>query len=302
MIGRLEGESSNNISKNRARNGAHDKSCSGDQGVIERRVLRSRYLAVKTFIDDDGEDLSRADSEKFKSIINEVEILHQLVQKPREQVADAESLLDISNSLLNSVKAHNNEGLSPSDFITCLLRDFGSTGSARDTVVWKDVGSAVSHRFRISSGSCTMVGPMDTELKQQKAVVRRKRVRQTESSHPEVVDDTIKEEKTDTDRNMSTMFEILKKNRSVRLERLVLNRNSFAETVENLFALSFLVKDGRAEITVNEKGCHQVSPRNALAANAVLSGEVSYSHLIFRFDFKDWKFDFISEVSIKMIS
>lgn len=113
MIGRLERESSNNISKNRPRNGAHDKSCSGDQGVIERRVLRSRYLAVKTFIDgiflvlvpgcfklsfsvsdkirfllfvyftwlllaDDGEDLSRADSEKFKFIINEVEILHQL--------------------------------------------------------------------------------------------------------------------------------------------------------------------------------------------------------------------------------
>lgn len=50
MIERLEGESSNTISKNRPRNGEHDTSCSGDQGVVERRVLRSRYLAVKTFI------------------------------------------------------------------------------------------------------------------------------------------------------------------------------------------------------------------------------------------------------------
>jgi DNA-binding TFAR19-related protein (PDSD5 family) len=65
-------------------------------------------------------------------------------------------------------------------------------------------------------------------------------------------------ERNDIDKNMLTMFNILRKNRLVKLENLVLNRNSFAQTVENLFTLSFLVRDGRAEIKVDKAGCHLI--------------------------------------------
>lgn len=269
---------------------------SGPETVFERRALRSRYLAVKNLISEKREDISRVDSDKFDSIINEVESLHQLVQKPREQVADAEALLDITATLVSSVKAHGSEGITPSDLVNSLLRDFGRQGGAStstedgsNSLSWKDIGVAVSHVFRRAPGCTTMLGPMNTEPKQRKAIVQRKRVRPTEKARPEELEDTVTEERTDTDKNMAIMFGILRENRRARLENLVLNRNSFAQTVENLFALSFLVKDGRAEITVNEKGWHTVSPRNAPAANAVTSGEVSYSHFVFRFDFRDWK-------------
>lgn len=85
------------------------------------------------------------------------------MQKPREQVADAEALLDITNTLVTSVKAHGNEGVTPSDFVTCLLRDFAQQGGASSstdegshTICWKDIGIAVSHVFRRGSGCCTM--------------------------------------------------------------------------------------------------------------------------------------------------
>lgn len=87
------------------------------------------------------------------------------VQKPREQVADAEALFDITTTLVSSVKAHGNEGITPSDLVNSLLRDFGrqgqggassSTEDSNNSVLWKDIGLAVSHVFRRAPGCTTM--------------------------------------------------------------------------------------------------------------------------------------------------
>lgn len=84
------------------------------------------------------------------------------VQKPREQVADAEALLDIACTLVTSVKSQTNEGVTPSDFVTTLLRNFGEQnggsdlGSTLNNLHWSDVGHAVSHVFRSAPGYHTM--------------------------------------------------------------------------------------------------------------------------------------------------
>ncbi|XP_062005465.1 non-structural maintenance of chromosomes element 4 homolog A-like [Rosa rugosa] len=258
--------------------------------VADPRVLRSRYHTVKTILYDEREDLTRADSEKFISIIKEVESLHQLVTKPREQVADAEALLDIASTLMTSVLAHNKEGITASCFVNCILSDFRKpSGNGSSSISWRDIGNAVSHVFQRSPRCCTMIGPMNADVKRRKVYQRQKRGNPTDNDTPKELGDAVVEEETETVKNVATMFNILKKKRRVRLEYLVLNGNSFSQTVENVFALSFLVKDGRVEIKVNEEGHHLVSPRNAPAAKAIASGTVTYCHLIFRFDFKDWK-------------
>ncbi|PHT93667.1 hypothetical protein T459_01549 [Capsicum annuum] len=99
--------------------------------------------------------------------------------------------------------------------------------------------------------------------------------------------------------------------KGVTIENLVLNRKCFMQTIENLFVLAFLVKDGRVVIYVDENGSHflcygldlwnqpfiEIQGKaaytrplwNGPAACLVISGEVKYNQFVFGLDFTDWE-------------
>ena len=64
---------------------------------------------------------------------------------------------------MTSVKAYNNDGLTPSDFVSCLLRDFGKEGGPSSnrneqsgSIRWEDIGQVVSVVFSSAPGCRTM--------------------------------------------------------------------------------------------------------------------------------------------------
>ena len=80
-------------------------------------------------------------------------------------MADARALLDITKSLVMSAKGHANGGLTPSEFVSHILNEFGGQGGpstrstedcTRNSVAWKDIGLSVSHVFNAGPGCCTM--------------------------------------------------------------------------------------------------------------------------------------------------
>lgn len=73
------------------------------------------------------------------------------VKKPREQVADAEALLDFTRTLVGSVKSLVNEGITPSHFVSSLLKYYH-----QPSFNWQKLGLAVSPFFLTVNGSSTM--------------------------------------------------------------------------------------------------------------------------------------------------
>uniref|UniRef100_A0A0E0LWS0 Non-structural maintenance of chromosomes element 4 n=1 Tax=Oryza punctata TaxID=4537 RepID=A0A0E0LWS0_ORYPU len=141
-----------------------------------------------------------------------------------------------------------------------------------------------------ATGCQTMNGPLNLAVKERRKRVARRLFDQFPSKPAGLYETTQDlDERNDTDKNMAVMFKLSRKNKCVKLENLILNRQSFAQTVENIFAFSFLVKDGRVEIDVDDNGNHFVVPRNAPAAELITSREVINSQYAFRFDTKDWK-------------
>lgn len=126
------------------------------------------------------------ESDKFDTILSEFEKLHEQVKKPREQVADAEALLDLTRTLAGSVRSLVNEGVTPSQFVSSLLKNYAQ--SPNNPIDWHKLGLSVSPVFLMVHGPSTMLGPMENEFKQRKTAVQRKRPpRQTTTARPEQV-------------------------------------------------------------------------------------------------------------------
>ncbi|KAL3850071.1 hypothetical protein ACJIZ3_011953 [Penstemon smallii] len=262
--------------------------------------VRTRYRQIENHINEYKDEIATEGSHKFTAIMNEVENLHKHVIKPRDQVADAEAFGCLISTLLTSVKTLAAGDVTPAEFLSSLTTQFGKQKSImglpdEQKISWQLIGSLVSPIFMNVSGCKTMqvTGPMEIALKPRKLVTRGKRLKPTPSTQPEELKKT-RERVTDTDINIYAMFEILKKKKkdrvNVKLESLILNRYSFAQTVENLFALSFLVKDGRVAINVDENGSHIVEAlRNGPSAKDFETGVAKNHHFIFRFDYGDWE-------------
>ncbi|KAI3884366.1 hypothetical protein MKX03_006844 [Papaver bracteatum] len=230
----------------------------------------SNFHSLRNLIQEESENIGLSD--KFSLILGELEQLHQLATTPRQLVINAKVLSDFVCKLSLSIKTFRNKTC-PTDFITCMLHKYGENNSSNQSISfkWNKIGKDVCDIFgHVSLCSITMVAEPN-----KKKMVSKKCMRSImEVDYPEDLDGNGVVENTETIKNIDTMFEVLKtRKKSVKFENVILNRNSFAQTAKNLFALSFLVSMGRAEIKGDDDGHLVVSLRNAPKSNLIKCGE-----------------------------
>jgi hypothetical protein len=106
---------------------------------------------------------------------------------------------------------------------------------------WTLLGSNISKYIKMCPAVACMLGPMDQQQKVRKAPVTMERRPVGELTAPKELQQIGDTDHQETDRNMEEMYEVLRRVVQTPFAELVCNCSDFAQTVENIFTLAFLV-------------------------------------------------------------
>ena len=235
------------------------------QSDAERRVLRAAYRTLK----DDGvkarDQLTQIGSGKLKEYMNKVEQLSENVIKTREQAIDAELMMQVADYAEKMVIKHNpDKVINPRDFLRKLagkylvsLEAVDELPEKPDLFPWHKLGEDVEHLFRRPGTLSCMLGPISSAPKERRLIERRQRdVIEPKAAPDDVGTGNIASnaaDANDQEKQMQYVMRKIKGRTAARLPSVLteVGEDGFTKTVENLFNLSFLLRDGRAHLDMS---------------------------------------------------
>eukprot|EP00897_Mesotaenium_endlicherianum_P003830 jgi/Mesen1/3475/ME000195S02623 len=264
----------------------------------DRRQIRAIIKKIGEELIDEREEVKAADGSKYIEKLEKLNAYQNRALRPREQTQDVAALKAMASLLVEGLFENiRRDGPSLADFVRALQRLHGSNAmaagdDAADVVSfdWDTFSMDAAEYLTAASGVATMLGPMDLQAKNKKSYTRRKRERPTETVVPEELQDKAASgEKKETDTNMEVIYGLLRRQRAVPFTALVLNRESFAQTVENIFSLSFLIRDGLAAFSHDGKGDALQVEIKKKPTQEQRGGGVRNAQFALRIDYSDWE-------------
>ncbi|KAI9509713.1 Nse4 C-terminal-domain-containing protein [Russula earlei] len=295
-----------------------------DQDPEEKRVLRQKYRVLLK--DEQGRQLN-VNEYTTQQLLERVQLADSLfdqVSAPQEATLDSAFLVTASNMHAAKARAMKAGGgaFDIDDFVSKLITFMGGRrgggggasgpnddphrpiqGVDRDVehvdddddddddeddeddepLDWERIGRKALAKSRRVPVMDFMLGPLAVE--QKKRVVGQ-RARLEKNKDDERRPQEVREEDIARSENETTKHVI--DNGPVNLFRFVINPNDFAQSVENLFYLSFLIRDGECALEIEEDG----EPVIFICEQPQLSDYqegLRKQQLVFEFDVKTWE-------------
>lgn len=248
--------------KEKRENARREKFTQDQQEEKSNRALRSAFQVLRDQTDRDGQDLTNLNTSTLSDRLQEANTLSQRVKRPREQAVDSEiftRLADAGKSMAKKL-AHGGQGQTAKDFLR-KLKELHVPGeepqvTGRDSpeaMDWMAIGRTVAHMWQPAVGVCCMMGTLSAQAKFRRQVIRYKKAPLAEVTRPDEIKEVEEADKQETDRNMEEIWRLLKADGGAAIPLLELVMNpypdvsiGFGQTAENIFGLSFLVRDSKA--------------------------------------------------------
>jgi len=293
-----------------------------DQSVLEnskafRRGVRSKYRDLMEDLQTNAKDYVDESNMDITEKLLQVDKLYNSVTQTREAAMDSSTIATIA--LLGKQKAQALKTdmftFKPTEFAEKLIvlsggnadkRGNASRGMPEDK--WKDLGNHVKKYFRTAPSFTCMLGTFErAEYKGKEKVARQRNAQEKEDfvKNKTKVQELTRMEKSNeetTAKMTEYVYTVLKKyylhekndREPVDFFEFVTDPQSFGRTVENIFYVSFLVREGLAKVTLDDDRLPVIEPvERRTDAEGQLIQEATdtrlFNQVLISFSYPQWK-------------
>lgn len=249
------------------RNGEKRMGGEEEESNVDQAVVRAGYRSLMDDITNNEEelgDVSGVCHTQLKEYMEANEALYQQVSAPQEAVLDARVMKQLARLCVRQAEqmSANITQFNQQEFAEKLMANMGGGGISRRK--WILLGTQVKTMFKRSPCLTYLYGALDTTPPPPKERKERD-VRATQATRVKdlvATKDTIMQEAEASDNQTEQLVQhvfkclasVWKQGGKVPVNffRFVIDPESFGATIENLFHVSFLVKEGKVNISVDE--------------------------------------------------
>ncbi|KAJ7178410.1 Nse4 C-terminal-domain-containing protein, partial [Mycena crocata] len=244
-----------------------------DQDPEERRGVRKGYRSLAKSVEEHQNNLNDYSAQQLTEHVKKADELFHKVKGPQEATLDSAFLLMASNMGAQKARAmkSGSGSFDIDDYVSKLVIFMGGSkplnvddeSDGEDTEVngahleWDRIGRKALAKSRRVPAMGFMLGPLSIEQKKRTVTKRAKFEKdKAEMRKPqELKEEDIARSENETTKNVATLEALLVEEEGpINLFKFVINPNDFAQSVENIFYLSFLIRDGKVALETQEDG------------------------------------------------
>ncbi|KAJ3275340.1 hypothetical protein HDV01_000632 [Terramyces sp. JEL0728] len=260
------------------------------QTLQDKRQLRADYRELTNATDGERQALINGDTEKLIEKLREGNHLFNNVKTTQEAVLDSTFLLktvEIAASKAQKLKI-GGSGFDLNDFVDKAKRKIGSD--------WMGLTRYTKKACLLPPTAGFMFGALEIEPKvagPRKAAVRLQKDKSNLVKPEQLKESDVQRQSNETSANVQAIHECLEQLEETEEEisffKFFINPESFSQSVENLFYISFLVRDGR--VNVQEHSEHGLSIESCEPPTHEQQHDPDYAKLqnILHLDHQTWR-------------
>ncbi|CAH17526.1 Smc5-6 complex non-SMC delta-kleisin subunit Nse4 [Schizosaccharomyces pombe] len=258
---------------------------------IDKRDLRKRYRNLINKVQESRLELVDEENNNLYETITTANDLFSSVDAPTEATLDA--LLLTKTVDLASIKARQLHIGRPKfniELFTKNIKQFLNYPTSHSNVTriqeidtaWSRLGKLASNCEKQPASLNLMVGPLSFR-KKERNIQRRERLQKAPNvlTQPTMLNErNITTQENNTTKNVLHISRLLQAHQPVNFLKFITNPQSYPQTVENLFYVSFLFKEGKAALVENESGILMLETRIPPTDDQVVAGEIRNIQLV----------------------